>query len=69
MIVEGQVQGGIAQGIGQALIEGCTYDEELGQLLTGSYMDYNMPRARNMPQSRTSSWASPAPIARQIRWA
>jgi aerobic carbon-monoxide dehydrogenase large subunit len=49
MIVEGQVQGGIAQGIGQALLEGCVYDDESGQLLTGSYMDYNMPRARNMP--------------------
>jgi aerobic carbon-monoxide dehydrogenase large subunit len=49
MIVEGQVQGGIAQGIGQALLEGCVYDENSGQLLTGSYMDYAMPRARNMP--------------------
>ncbi|HLA02898.1 MAG TPA: molybdopterin cofactor-binding domain-containing protein, partial [Aestuariivirga sp.] len=49
MIVEGQVQGGVAQGIGQALYEGCTYDKESGQLLTGSYMDYNMPKARNMP--------------------
>jgi aerobic carbon-monoxide dehydrogenase large subunit len=49
MIVEGQVQGGIAQGIGQALLEGCVYDDESGQLLTGSYMDYNMPKARDMP--------------------
>jgi aerobic carbon-monoxide dehydrogenase large subunit len=49
MIVEGQVQGGVAQGIGQALIEGCNYDPESGQLLTGSFMDYNMPRAANMP--------------------
>ena len=49
MIVEGQVQGGVAQGIGQALIEGATYDTDSGQLLTGSYMDYNMPRAANMP--------------------
>jgi carbon-monoxide dehydrogenase large subunit len=49
MIVEGQVQGGVAQGIGQALLEGCVYDEDSGQLLTASYMDYNMPRARNMP--------------------
>jgi aerobic carbon-monoxide dehydrogenase large subunit len=49
MIVEGQVQGGIAQGIGQALLEGAVYDDDSGQLLTGSYMDYNMPRARNMP--------------------
>jgi aerobic carbon-monoxide dehydrogenase large subunit len=49
MIVEGQVQGGVAQGIGQALLEGAVYDEASGQLLTGSFMDYNMPRAANMP--------------------
>jgi aerobic carbon-monoxide dehydrogenase large subunit len=49
MIVEGQVQGGIAQGIGQALMEGCVYDDDSGQLLTGSYMDYTMPRARDLP--------------------
>ena len=49
MIVEGQVQGGVAQGIGQALYEGCAYDPDSGQLLTGSYMDYNMPKAANMP--------------------
>ena len=49
MIVEGQVHGGIAQGIGQALLEGCIYDAESGQLLTGSYMDYTMPRADDLP--------------------
>jgi aerobic carbon-monoxide dehydrogenase large subunit len=49
MIVEGQVHGGVAQGIGQALLEACVYDAESGQLLTGSYMDYTMPRAGNMP--------------------
>ena len=48
MIVEGQVHGGIAQGIGQALLENCSYDEN-GQLLTASYMDYTMPRADNLP--------------------
>ncbi|HEX6981074.1 MAG TPA: xanthine dehydrogenase family protein molybdopterin-binding subunit [Alphaproteobacteria bacterium] len=48
MIVEGQVQGGVAQGIGQALLEGCVYDEN-GQLLTGSMMDYTLPRADNLP--------------------
>jgi carbon-monoxide dehydrogenase large subunit len=48
MIVEGQVHGGLAQGIGQALLEGCAYDEN-GQLLTGSYMDYAMPRADDLP--------------------
>jgi carbon-monoxide dehydrogenase large subunit len=45
MIVEGQVHGGLAQGIGQALMEHGIYDTESGQLLTGSYMDYTMPRA------------------------
>ncbi|MEI4487259.1 xanthine dehydrogenase family protein molybdopterin-binding subunit [Frigidibacter sp. MR17.14] len=48
MIVEGQVQGGLAQGIGQALLEGCVYDET-GQLLSGSFMDYAMPRADDLP--------------------
>ncbi len=49
MIVEGQVQGGIAQGIGQAMMENCVYDPDSGQLLTGSYMDYAMPRADDIP--------------------
>lgn len=48
MIVEGQVHGGLAQGIGQALLEECVYDPESGQLMTGSYMDYCMPRADNL---------------------
>ncbi len=48
MIVEGQVHGGLAQGIGQALLENCAYDEN-GQLLSGSYMDYTMPRADDVP--------------------
>jgi len=48
MIVEGQVHGGIAQGIGQALLEGCVYADD-GQLVTGSYMDYAMPRAEHIP--------------------
>jgi carbon-monoxide dehydrogenase large subunit len=48
MIVEGQVQGGIAQGVGQALLETCVYDKT-GQLLTGSMTDYTMPRADNLP--------------------
>ncbi|MCK6428161.1 xanthine dehydrogenase family protein molybdopterin-binding subunit [Betaproteobacteria bacterium PRO7] len=48
MIVEGQVHGGLAQGIGQALLEGCIYNED-GQLVTGSYMDYAMPRADDLP--------------------
>jgi carbon-monoxide dehydrogenase large subunit len=48
MIVEGQVQGGVAQGIGQALLERCVYDRN-GQLLSGSMMDYTMPRADDLP--------------------
>lgn len=48
MIVDGQVHGGLAQGIGQALLENCAYDEN-GQLLSGSYMDYAMPRADDLP--------------------
>ncbi len=48
MIVEGQVQGGVAQGIGQALMEDAIYDKQ-GQLLTGSFMDYRMPRAGDFP--------------------
>ena len=48
MIVSGQVHGGIGQGIGQALLESCVYDEN-GQLQTGSYMDYAMPRADDVP--------------------
>ncbi|WP_119391132.1 xanthine dehydrogenase family protein molybdopterin-binding subunit [Taklimakanibacter lacteus] len=49
MIVEGQVHGGITQGVGQALTEGCVYDPDSGQLITGSYMDYCMPRASDVP--------------------
>jgi carbon-monoxide dehydrogenase large subunit len=49
MIVEGQVHGAIAQGVGQALFENTVYDRETGQLLTGSFMDYCMPRADNVP--------------------
>ncbi|MDX1484455.1 MAG: molybdopterin cofactor-binding domain-containing protein, partial [Alphaproteobacteria bacterium] len=49
LIVHGQVHGGVAQGIGQALTEHTVYDEETGQLLTGSFMDYGMPRAKHFP--------------------
>jgi carbon-monoxide dehydrogenase large subunit len=51
MIVEGQVHGGIAQGVGQALLEGAVYDKD-GQLVTGSFMDYCMPRAHDVPSFR-----------------
>src|SRR5205823_8915809 len=45
LILHGQTHGGIAQGVGQALLEECHYDRESGQLLTASFMDYAMPRA------------------------
>ena len=48
MIVEGQIHGGVAQGAGQALMEAIRYDEESGQLVTGSFMDYAMPRAGDL---------------------
>jgi carbon-monoxide dehydrogenase large subunit len=60
MIVEGQVHGGIAQGVGQALLEGAVYDEG-GQLLTASYMDYTMPRAADLPSFQVSTSNTPCP--------
>jgi carbon-monoxide dehydrogenase large subunit len=54
MIVEGQVQGGVAQGIGQALLENAVYDSA-GQLLSGSMMDYAMPRADNLPNIKVGT--------------
>ncbi|HKD21504.1 MAG TPA: xanthine dehydrogenase family protein molybdopterin-binding subunit, partial [Rhizomicrobium sp.] len=61
MIVEGQVHGGIAQGVGQALHEHGIYDPESGQLLTGSYMDYCMPRADDLPDFDVGMTATPCP--------
>ena len=49
VLVEGQVQGGIAQGVGQALLEAGIYEEPSGQLIAGSFMDYAMPRAGDLP--------------------
>ena len=49
MLTEGQVQGGVAQGIGQAMFEHTVYDPESGQLLSGSLMDYALPRADDLP--------------------
>ena len=60
MIVEGQVHGGIAQGVGQALLEGCVYDKE-GQLVTASYMDYTMPRAGDLPSYNVAMLGTPCP--------
>ncbi len=59
MIVAGQVHGGLAQGIGQALLEGCVYDKQTGQLLTGSYNDYAMPRAADFPRFSLSTNVTP----------
>ena len=60
MIVEGQVHGGVAHGIGQALYEGAVYDDS-GQLLNGSMLDYCMPRADNFPMFETDSTVTPCP--------
>jgi carbon-monoxide dehydrogenase large subunit len=59
LIVEGQVHGGLVQGIGQALLENCVYDKESGQLLTGSLMDYALPRADNMPSFKLDTVCTP----------
>ncbi len=61
MIVEGQVHGGVAQGIGQALLEGCRYDPASGQLITASYMDYTMPRAADLPSFAVATTNTPCP--------
>jgi carbon-monoxide dehydrogenase large subunit len=58
MIVAGQVHGGLAQGIGQAVLEACVYDKQTGQLLTGSYNDYAMPRADDLPSFELSTHAT-----------
>ncbi len=55
MIVEGQIHGGIVQGVGQALFEHGVYDPESGQLLSGSFMDYCMPRADDLPKMTTTT--------------
>ncbi|HNO42523.1 MAG TPA: molybdopterin-dependent oxidoreductase, partial [Ottowia sp.] len=59
MIVEGQVHGGLVQGMGQALMEHGVYDPDSGQLLTGSYMDYAMPRAHDFPEFRLGHVCTP----------
>jgi carbon-monoxide dehydrogenase large subunit len=60
MIVDGQIHGGLAQGIGQALFEGAMYDED-GQLINGSYMDYTMPRADDLPSFEIDRTVTPCP--------
>ena len=67
MIVEGQVHGGLAQGIGQATMEHVIYDEDKGgQLLSGSFMDYAMPRASDMPESLSLSFIDDIPCPSNI---
>ena len=60
MVVDGQVHGGIAQGIGQALLEEAVYDDE-GQLLSGSFLDYAMPRAETFPMLDLENTVTPTP--------
>ena len=60
LLVEGQVQGGIAHSIGQALFEQTIYDEN-GQLLTGEFMDYAMPRFEDIPEYTLGSTVTPSP--------
>ncbi|MBN8919880.1 MAG: xanthine dehydrogenase family protein molybdopterin-binding subunit [Rhizobiales bacterium] len=60
MIVEGQVHGGVAQGLGQVLFENAVYDAGSGQLVSGSFMDYAMPRAHHMPPIRDGLHVVPA---------
>lgn len=61
MVAEGQVHGGIVQGVGQALWEGAVYDEQ-GQLLSGTFMDYTMPKARFFPKFETAFTETPSPV-------
>src|SRR5438477_5279127 len=61
MIVEGQIHGGLAQGIGQAMVEEVVYNEE-GQLLTGSFMDYAIPRAIDFPRFELGASVTPTPV-------
>ena len=61
LIVEGQIHGGLAQGIGQAMIEEVVYNED-GQLLTGSFMDYALPRAIDFPRFELAASVTPTPV-------
>ncbi len=61
LILHGQAHGGIAQGVGQALMEHCVYEPESGQLLTGSFMDYAIPRAQDLPSFVTEISEVPSP--------
>lgn len=60
MLVKGQIHGGIAQGVGQVLLENVAYEPESGQMLSGSFMDYGMPRADDLPSFEVKSHVVPA---------
>ncbi len=62
MLVKGQIHGGVAQGLGQALFEDLTYDPATGQLLAGTFMDYAMPRAEDVPSFDVSSHEVPTAV-------
>ena len=62
LIVAGQIHGGIAQGVGQAMTEEAVYDEESGQLVTASFMDYAIPRARDLPRFELDNTVTPSPL-------
>ena len=61
LIVEGQIHGGLAQGIGQAMIEEAVYNDD-GQLMTGSFMDYALPRATDFPRFELHATVTPTPV-------
>ena len=61
LIVDGQLHGGIAQGVGQALWEGAVYDDD-GQLLSGSMLDYALPRASRLPNFELDQTVTPSPV-------
>ena len=60
VVVQAQLHGGVAQGLGQALLEHCVYDPDSGQLLTGSLMDYALPRADDLPMIETTAHPVPS---------
>ena len=61
LLVKGQIHGGVAMGVGQALLENLVYEPGSGQMVTGSFMDYAMPRADDMPSMNVISSPVPTP--------
>jgi carbon-monoxide dehydrogenase large subunit len=62
LLATGQIHGGVAQGIGEALFEEACYDPDSGQLLTGSLLDYAVPRADSLPAIRSQFQQTPSPV-------